>query len=790
MKKIGTLIAVAMMSWIMVGCSSDQPTTPNLVTEDVLEGDGQVAAQCETNANCLEHGAKFCIGGQCYGQADPDAIYRTSDEASEDATEKGEVNVQVDSEEPECAENTDCPYGEDCVDGECFPAALPECLKNEDCDSAVVCECKQSDWQMCTTHVCENNACVETIVAEPCEFGCEVGQCLPPMCESDSDCAYMNGVECDEAWQLTITGGCFAGYCVSDVSAFACEFGCADGVCLPDPELIQCESDVDCIAADWLVCFDDVTMSEHQLTGKCVAGACEEAIYFFNCDLPCVDGCYECWSNDECGDKDKCTADWCVEHKCVHENMCAECQSDADCGAGGGVGCLSEFVMVSTTNYPQCVNGQCLKTEETIQCKIPCEQGCFECWENSGFDYCDDKNPCTEDACQGGECVHKQINNCVKCTEAGECGGAALGCWGNTFVTLNNLCDTLGYCTASSTECEFGCDSNLGCKAQCESVGDCADMDDCTTDSCVGGKCQHENKCVAFGEYGDMKQCDSNADCAGTDFGDYCVEDTESGKKWCQYCCNSLKGDADIKCPDGEKCVWGFVGDDELWASVYSCVECVVSKDCDDGNPCTEDTCGDGKCEHDPIKGCFACDENADCGFLQVCYEYEGADTEWTWTGNCSAEGKCEISEKKCLTACDGDSCEKLECESDADCGFGQYCSDNFLCGWTGDLQCKFICPEGNKKYAVIWWGAGKEDKVACNTEVWTFPQPAFCSWGACHPAFKFNLWDGDVIWGEGNLAELQCNAGPDELLLTPAGQGVMLVYIKTVYCGFGNCPK
>ena len=763
-KYLACLFAVVMM---MVGCGGNGEGEPSF--DDVVENGDAFQSECKTHEQCYEFGHTFCSAGVCIGEPQPECLPGEDCESdviesdSEDALTEVEDDVSEDVAVPECTKNTECPLGSSCNNGQCMQNASPECTEDEDCGVGVACKCKQGSWQMCTMHACENYFCFETIVAEECEFGCEDGQCLPESaeCEADADCAELDSITCDDSvWLRTVSGTCDEGQCLENsASFFVCEFGCADNACLPDPKAVLCNSDVDCTASDWLACVSFETMSEHQLTGKCLAGICEEDVYFYQCNLPCVDGCYECWQGSGCDDGNACTTDWCVEHECVYENACA-CEDTSDC---------------------------------------------------------DDNNACTMDACMNGVCANQTVANCVKCTETGECGGVAIGCYNDTFAGINNYCATLGFCMVSLVECEFGCNANTGCKSACESNAECADADDCTNDSCVAGKCVHDNQCYMFGDedfpfY--MKKCGTDADCVGTEFGDYCVDEGED-QQWCQPCYNSLKGDADIKCVgEGQKCMWGFVGNDDWWASVYTCiVPACTPEECDDKNPCTFDSCDPYfGCDNSKSEICVQCAADADCPTTVWCDTGNGGVD--MYTGKCLLDGKCElkwsydadmVKKNDCAMPifCDsnadcpvgGECMIELcyfkegnipECTKDADCNFGQYCSDKFLCGMTGDFQCKFECPAG-KKFAWIMSAQKPDGPVDSVTGIFKVSPNTLCMWGLSNPTFKFNCWDGAGDWSEGEKAVVTCNdenftVKPDEKYGT---QGVQVVSFTDIGCGF-----
>lgn len=776
----------------VVGCM-DEGNESGASFEDVQSED---AWQCKTHAECFEHGHSFCSAGTCVGDPQPEilpeedvtadteemipcedwwycpagsgcesgvCVEKTSPACTDDSDCAGKIcqckddlsrcvnvvcenNVCTKKEfteedcssgcenglcnDVECISHTECPLGYSCNNGQCMQNASPECVEDADCGTGISCECKQGSWIACTKHKCENYECVDVTLAEQCEFGCEGGQCLPekPDCESDADCADLNSTTCDGVWLLTVEGQCYKGKCeANNVSGFACLFGCADGACLSDPEVPECLTDADCAEGATNVCADSFLLKSTWQFPKCVDGVCEKEVVNYNCTIPCQVGCYECWKNSDCDDGDACTADYCGDHECMYENACA-CKADANC---------------------------------------------------------DDGNACTQDACENGTCVNQSIDGCVQCQADGSCGGVATGCYGNSLMVVDNHCNTLGYCLANSIVCEFGCDIPIGCKDECENNGNCDDGNVCTKDVCAEGKCSHEDKCL-YGEYEDKLACKMDADCVGTEFGNYCVA-TVGEMGLCQPCLQKLTGD--VGCAEGEVCHWGLAtisaGESEYFVSTYTCSECTLDSQCNDGNACTEDKCDYfGQCENTFVKGCEVCAADADCDTNQIC-DSVGVDTEYTWTGQCKA-GKCEVLKKECLTACVGEACEKLECESDADCFVGQFCNEDYKCGWDGkELQCKFECPIG-KKFA--WVMSAKPDEaVESGTGIFKVSPTTLCMWGWKNPAFKFNCWDGANVWSEGDKAVVTCNeenftVAPDE---NYGSQGVMVVTFTNVYCGF-----
>jgi hypothetical protein len=186
---------------------------------------------------------------------------------------------------------------------------------------------------------------------------------------------------------------------------------------------------------------------------------------------------------------------------------------------------------------------------------------------------CNDSNPCTDDFCFGGECKHGV--NTVACDDGNactskdtcfgaKCAGAVVNCEDNNPCTIDT-CDSVSGCTFTPVLCEDG--------------------DPCTTDSCdMNGWCQFEVKscndnkdytddwCDSYGWYGPSGQCVNENKWNACKDSTYCVDG------------NSCTED---KCNFGT-CSW-------------------VSKNCNDNDPCTTDSCS-------PAKGCInvaiGCDDN------------------------------------------------------------------------------------------------------------------------------------------------------------------------------------
>jgi len=113
--------------------------------------------------------------------------------------------------------------------------------------------------------------------------------------------------------------------------------------------------------------------------------------------------------------------------------------------------------------------------------------------------------------------------------------------------------------------------------------------------------------------------------------------------------------------------------------------ECVQDTDCNDGNPCTNDTCESGKCVYSSING-ISCDDGNPCTINDTC-----------------SNGQCAGTPKSCDDGnfCTADSCDAITGECIHQCKKGAMCNDedpntiNDTCQLVGEeCQCKGETPE------------------------------------------------------------------------------------------------
>ncbi len=306
----------------------------------------------------------------------------------------------ADADEPPC-DQPDAPAGCPCdTDAACASGVCAAGLDGSRC----LARCDEG-----TT--CDSGICLPT--DSDSEYVCVAPSdllCLP--CTRDSDCRQAGGeAECVVAGN---DGAFCATTCDSD-DACPGDFGCVNGLCLPDAGLCPC-TDLAVALGTTTVCVSENAFGSCDGLRRCEVGGLSP------CDAasPAAETCNgrddDCdGANDEgpvsCDDSDPCTRDdVCTDGACVGTPTCA-CETDADC----------------ETPPPgldaACVSGRC--------------GGDGACVYETRVGACDDGDPCTvDDACDGGRCE-----------------AAALDCSHLDAACSAGVCDGQGGCTVEAVAC-------------------------------------------------------------------------------------------------------------------------------------------------------------------------------------------------------------------------------------------------------------------------------------------------------------------------------------------------
>ncbi len=343
---------------------------------------------------------------------------------------------------------------------------------------------------------------------------------------------------------------------------------------------------------------------------------------------------------------------------------------------------------------------------------------------------------CIDSDCPDRECKNGTCNNGT-CGFVNKPNGSSCGSSNNTVCDDPDTCES-GNCLTNPAIFGTPCapDTKECTNDECNGSGSCRSMDkpngtscgsnnntDCDDpDSCQNGSCAKNYKptntaCTTDSEVCTNDVCNSSGVCGHlpnskdcTDNDGCTVGDTCSGGN----CLPGPQKDCDDldPCTD-DSCLGG------LCVNTYTC-PCQKDADCNDFNPCTINRCENGECKKD--NNTETCDDGLFCNGTDVCNG-----------GNCTHSGNPCPSTESCdesLGACTGTCCIGLSCSitSEVNCTgvwtLGESCIPD-ICGITPTGSCHVgsscsITTQAN--CSGVWTSGGN-----CNTN--TCPSSDF------HPA-------------------------------------------------------
>jgi hypothetical protein len=442
-----------------------------------------------------------------------------------------------------------------------------------------------------------------------------------------------------------------------------------------------------------------------------------------------------CRTATDCDDGNACTADSCDTNTgaCAHASVCddADVCTDDSCGP---LGCLHDFNTASCNDGNACTvadtcrDGACLRGAPAV-----CEDGntcTFDaCSPTLGcvhLSACDDRNPCTQDTCDATGCHRVTLPNGTPCPDQNPCNGSESCLGGVCAPALPPSCDDGNACTADTCDfvngcrnapltnntscadtdvcngaetCQAGtcqpgttlpCDDGNACTTDscnplsgcahapiagcvtCTVVADCNDSNPCTTDACNAGACQNTNvtngtPCLDGNLCNGTETCQAGACTAGTaldcDDGNACTVDGCDATAGCQHPA-ALDG---TPCPDTTVC---------NGAETCQAGTCTAGAPlaCDDGNPCTTDSCLPiSGCQHPAVPNGTGCSDGDACNGAETCQ-----------AGSCTAGAP--------LACDDGNDCTLDSCDPVGGCQHpavanGTPCPDGTVCNGAETCQ-------------------------------------------------------------------------------------------------------
>ncbi len=635
-----------------------------------------------------------------------------------------------------------------------MPGELPQCTSHEECQE------RMGDVGPCKLALCDlvSGTCMagDTKDGTPCDDGdactleafCQGGECLGngdvkcddgdpctlDSCDDEKGCLFkaVDGPACDDGNPCTADDKCGENGCAGTPQECGCEtdedcaqfddedlcngtLSCQEGSCMPKPgSAVQCPGTAGPCAA--FACQPE--------SGECLAESLADGI-------PCTDG-------------DGCTlGDTCQDGACVSgaTYVCGDCQETADCAELDSPDkCLGTHV---------CTDGKCVVDPETIPTKpeITCfaatcdpatgqyvvaqlPNGTFCSDENActvgdkctngtckgEAAACDDANLCTQDSCDPEVgCLHAPLSD-VPCDDGDACTEEDACTDGTCKGAVEVVCDDENPCTDDTCSAEEGCLFEPLSGVACDDGESCTEGDKCEAGECVPGpnvcQCETDADCKQFE---DVDLCNGTLHCidqqCAVDPETVVVCDTSEDPPCKKTKCNPVTGECGqvnspfgSPCDDGNECTLGetcFSG---------SCLGGILVN-CNDGNPCTKDTCNpDQGCLSEPLDG-EECDDGDPCTGGDLCEAGEctpgvnicgcesDAECAQFEDGNlCNGtlwcvEGACKVKAATVITCPAAESvCEQVKCDpptgeclvtpvkDGTPCDDDDACTDNDLC--------------------------------------------------------------------------------------------------------------
>jgi hypothetical protein len=700
----------------------------DLVELDMVEPDRVQPSVCEPGDGCfaeLCEGNDDCLSGICAIHMGEKVCSKTCDETCPQGWECGLVSDGGDGQYV-CQSTFShlclpCATGEGCAgntpnacvqyaDGASFCGGA--CDLETPCPSGYACQ-EVETVTGAMSHQCVNTAgacpcsglAIDSALSTACEIQNEEGTCAGVrVCEASglSDCSAVeaqsevcngldddcNGVtddaSCDDGNGCTIDtcdgeAGCTyetldAGECLD---GDACTMGdhCEAGVCVGTP--------IDCDDAN--PCTADSCDGLGGCNNEPVVEVCDDGDPCTLGDL-CQEGLCAGTATLTCEDNNPCTADSCGEEGCIYtanDAACDDanlCTSEDLCVAGA---CVGAPVVCDDANL--CTNDSCEPTTGcvTVNNAHPCDDGdtctlgdlCTDgdCASGANVLACDDNNPCTADSCGEEGCIFTA--NDAACDDGNLCTSEDL-CVAGSCVGAPVVCDDENLCTSDSCEPTTGC-------VTVNNAHPCDDGDTCTLgDLCSEGSC-------GAGASGLL--CDD---------GNPCTNDGCDAELGCVFEANQSPCDDKNTCTTSDTCVESAcVGSGSL--------------ECDDGNPCTVDTClPGGGCTY--ANAADACDDGDACTVNDACAQ-----------GTCVSglTLTCDDGNECTDQACQAGDCiftaNASECDDGNACTLGDVCNDGW-CSFTDLNDCSDdnVCTQDTCEVGVgcVWTpdSAPCDDGDAC----------------------------------------------------------------------------
>ena len=284
--------------------------------------------------------------------------------------------------------------------------------------------------------------------------------------------------------------------------------------------------------------------------------------------------------------------------------------------------------------------------------------------------------PDGRDACQGtasGAAVNASGCACaqIRCDDGNACNGVETCVAGVCQPGTAPNCNDGNACTTDACNAATGCTHTAiaGCVA-CTSAAQCNDGNACTADACSAGRCTHTAVV-------DGTSCSDGRSCNG-------VETCRAG-----VCTAGVAP----SCDDGNPCTADSCSDTGgcTHTPIAGCTACTGAAQCDDGNACTTDSCSAGRCVHAAAADGTACSDGVFCNGAETCRAGAcvAGPPPACDDGNACTTDACDEGARRCthtpLASC---------CTSDADCSVADACHTNARCDTGQCVTDPVVCPD------------------------------------------------------------------------------------------------
>ncbi len=311
---------------------------------------------------------------------------------------------------------------------------------------------------------------------------------------------------------------------------------------------------------------------------------------------------------------------------------------------------------------------------------------------------CDDSLACTDDTCgKDSKCVIKVKPN--SCAVDGKCYVKGEGPSNNACTSCDPAKSTVAFAPKTGTACDDGspctsadsCDDKGVCvaapKANCCKVdGDCTSSEACKVGACdaKAGTCTYAAKANCCTEGVCCDQAAKAIKAAGASCGsvalavEYQCDGAAAQKRQSYEGCDGVAAatcskDAKFNswtswstiqtCGDGQKCTLEAKDKPPICKADGGGKACTDAKGCDDGNPCTTDTCDAGKCQNATKASCCVFDSECNDGNACTVDSCNGDNTCGNTAKTCKAPSDCETAvcdatTGQCKATVKADSCK------------------------------------------------------------------------------------------------------------------------------------